>query len=547
MSGTAPDNNENGRKRADPALAQQALKKLRDSLRGNGVDPSRVDLISFNGEVLDFEAVTHFSIQPKIGEKQVHGREKGEVVGSRADARAKIQAAVEKASHDPDVCEDAIRMLKEMRDLGFGAEKISIPLGRLKKVYVAHENCATCSGTGKSNCQPCLGKGKVNCTKCRGRREMPCPVCNGQKFQVTAQGKNPCIRCNARGLMDCDLCQMRGMIPCRTCKGTGQGSCTACNGTGWHSHMSYLDMSAQGGFDYDHSLLPRDAAAIIDSLKGGIVTERHGDVKINENRARAEELRKTMGKPNEFFVPYDVRLPWGDIEFSVGKNTLKGKIFGNNVSFAHMPPFLEKTAGLGVQALMRAAQGGGGLGAAMKYRMLSEALLASAQQGHRRALDTMLERYPFGVRTESMKKIIVWSDKALKQVTKKPRMIGLAIGLVCAAVLYGLYYLGPLRDALAAQVPSAAARGILDIALILLGGTVTTACIQMAAKKSLHKAIGRLLPPEKRRGLMPKAGQSALWGYLGGLGIYFVMIELAIYGGTDAPAWYVHLRTTVGL
>ena len=534
----------------DPTLLEAAVDMVRAAVHGNGVKKEDVKFVSFEGEVLHFEIFERFVIEPKIAEKLLHGKENGEVVGSHQDARNKAQAAITKAARNPDVRKNTVEMLKKRPDLGFGLDNQFILLERLRQTFVAHEICNVCSGSMRNICQNCQGNGKTHCTKCRGTREVICPLCQGRMFENTPRGRRACNRCKGRGKIMCDLCKHAGTLPCKFCKTTGQVPCKNCTGTGWHSHMTYLEMRARSNFHYEHEKFPEELPPLIDKLRGAMVTEKHCEAAINEEKVRTDELDQAS-KPDEYFIPYNVRLPWGDIKFLVDGKELPAKLFGFQPSLVHAPPFLEQTAAPGLRALNEAAKMPVNVAAkineAVRMRAVAEAVLAAAQMPQKRALDYMHKKYPFGFMAETLKTMVAQGDSALKRVTKIPRLIGLALGLVLSAGLYGAYYIGPLRALLGLALDNQNAMSAIDFLLVLIGGAGTTLSIQLSATGALRRAIGKLLPPEKRSKILPKAGQSALWGCIGGLIIYLAMIEAAVMQGAQAPSWYALIQRLIGI
>lgn len=545
----APQEQEEEKEAVDPALLEAAVELLRQVVRGNGIKPEDVQYHSFEGEVLHFEIFEHFAIEPKVFEKLLHGKENGHAVGSRQEARNKVQTAIGKAARDPDVRHATVEILKQRPDRGFGLDDQYIPFDRLRQTFVAHELCSVCGGSMRMVCQSCQGNGRLRCTKCHGSKEMICPRCHGRRHDNTPQGQKPCPRCRGRGKAKCDLCSAAGALPCRPCKSSGQVACKNCSGTGWLSQVLSLEMRARSRFYYEAEKLPPELPPLLDSLRGAMVTEGHCEAVINEEIERAKEL-DNASKDEEYLIPYNVRLPWGDIKFLLQEQELPAKLFGFQPSLIHAPPFLETAAAPGLRALNEAALTGNAaakIAEAVRFRAVAEAILAAAQMRPRRALDSMHKKYPFGFRPETLKDMLQKGDRALKRATKGPRFIGLALGLAGTAALYAAYYVGPLRALLSPLAGgNNAAMNAADVLLALAGGAGTTLSIQLTAAGALRRAVGRLLPPEKRKKLLPKAGQSALWGYAGGLAIYFAMIEAAALRGGDIPAWYAHIMKLAG-
>ena len=534
----------------DPTLLEAALELLRSIGRGNGIKREDASFVSFEGEVLHFELFERFVIEPRVGEKLVCGKENGEVAGSQQDARNRVQGAITRAARNPDVRKNTIDILKKKPDLGIGHDDQYIGLDRLRQTFVVHELCNVCSGSMRNICQSCQGNGKTHCTKCRGEREIICPACLGRKFETTPRGQQNCFRCKGRGKIQCDMCKHMGFIQCKTCNATGQVSCKSCAGTGWHSHMTHLDMRAHSHFHYDREKFPPELPPLIDTLRSALVTEKHCEAVINEETVRAREL-DNASKPDEYFIPYNVRLPWGEIKFTLKGEEISAKLFGFQPSLVHAPPFLEVTAATGLRSLLEAAKHPGNVAGkireAARTRCVAESVLAAAQLTPRRGLDYMHKKYPFGLKAETIREMLSHADTALKRVTKIPRIAGLFVGLAAAAALYALYYIGPGRAIMVSYLPTDAARGLADLGMGVAGALAALYSVKLCAAGALNKAIGKLLPPEKRGKLLPKAGQGALWAFAGCFISYFTILEYAVLQGAETPAWFAVILHLAGL
>lgn len=536
----------------DKALLEKALRQIRKAVKGNGTDPKTVRFKDFDGEVLHFESHAYFKIDPQISEKRLNGRHGADkIVGGLQDMRNQIKSTIEKVSDNPVVRKNTIDMLLHRDDLGYGLDKQAIMLDSLNKSFAVHESCQTCSGAAYSPCKYCHGAGYTTCTKCHGSREENCNQCQGRQFIAGQNGQQtPCPTCHGRGKARCLLCHGDGRINCRNCKSSGKMPCEQCAGTGWHSLISRMKVKAHSHFDYidpyneDSEYVPPEILPLLEDLGPLLVLEEHADVVLKENKVHDEELQR-LSKNDEYIIPYYVRLPWGDITFDLGGEDVAGKLFGFNPALLDMPPFLEKTAATGINALLQAGSKAGGatssINKALQYRLTAETILVSAKHGHKKSFALMKRRYPFGIGDSTLHKAVTAADKALKQMTLRPRLKGLALGLFLTALLYGLYYLGPLRALLMEVITIPSAQAMMDLMMIIAGGACTTLSIQLTAVKSLQNLLGKTLPAAKTKSLMPKAGQSAVWGYIGGFCIYFLMVYIAYLTNSSVPHWFERL------
>lgn len=550
----APPSGTEEKEEVDKALLEKAVHQLQTLAKGNGLPADAITLADFSGEVLDFESHAYFKVDPQISEKRLNGRQSADkIVGSLQDMRNRIKTAIEKISDNPVVRKNTISMLHQREDLGYGIENQAIMLESLNQSFAVHESCQTCSGAAYVQCKYCHGAGYTSCTKCHGSREENCKQCQGRQFIPAANGQQtPCPTCNGRGKTRCLLCQGDGRIECRNCKSKGKMPCEQCAGTGWHSLVCRLKVKAHSHFDYidpyneDSESVPPDILPLLEDLGPLLVLDEHADIKINEDHGHVEELKK-LSKDDEYIIPYAVRLPWGDISFKINeKEQLSGKLFGFNPVLLAIPPFLEKTTAPGLSALMRAGTESAtnaekNIKAALQFRLPRETLLAAAKYGHRKAFAIMKKRYPCGISDKTLHKIITASDRALKHITLRPRLNGLALGLLMTTLFFATYSLTPVRALFMQKITAPAAQTIMDIMMVAAGGALTTLTIQFTALKSLRGLLGNLLPAAKTKSLLPKAGQSALWGYVGSVVIFFIMIMAAYYTKEEMPVWLAPL------
>lgn len=532
----------------DPALVEKAVDFIRRAVKGNGARPQDVKFISFTGEVLHFEALERFEIEPRVSEKLAHGKVKGEISGSQQDVRQKIQSSMEKATHNTDVMQATIEALRVRPDRGFGLDNFLIPLDRLKQIFVVHEVCSLCNGAMKSACLTCRGAGKTQCRTCHGVREITCPVCRGRKLENTPRGPRPCTQCAARGRVRCRACNRTGFVKCSVCRAAGQIPCKNCSATGWHSRTTSLEMRAHSYFMFDRAALPHDVPPLIDTLRSTLITEGHAQAVIKEDRNRLEELSR-QGKPGEYFIPYQVRLPWGTLKVSIGGHEVESKLFGFQPSIVHAPPFIEVTAKNGLRLLAEASASSHHTAArlreAVRIRAVAQAVIAATHLSRRRALDYMYEKYPFGLRRETVSNMITQAAGALKRVTRRPRQTGFVLGLAAAGAFYALYYTGILpHPPFLGSMPASV---VADVVVAAAGGFIVMAMMQFLAALSIKKAIGKIMPAKAKKRLLSRAGHNALWGYGGALAVYMAVLYWVALRGGAVPHWYESLLKAVGL
>src|SRR5690606_12308248 len=153
-------------------------------------------------------------------------------------------------------------------------------------------------------------------------------------------------------------------------------------------------------FVYDRESLPEELPPLIDRLGPDMVKEGHAIITITEDKEREEELNQ-QSKPDEYIIPYLVRLPWEKIGFQLKEEPIEGRLFGFHPGLVHMPPFIETLALRGLRTLAEAAGGAGNtaekLKEAARYRIVAEAIMGAARYPLKKAIAFLHERYPFGI------------------------------------------------------------------------------------------------------------------------------------------------------
>lgn len=457
-----------------------------------------------------------------------------------ADAAA-IQNAADKTLEDIGKNESSrreiINIVMQRPDKGFGVKDEKIPLPFLTREYSFHESCKTCGGEGRTTCPRCHGQGQETCPRCHGRTIIPCSFCHSTGFIQQPDGsRQQCNRCFGRKTVACDLCHKTGRIPCSLCKSARSIICPSCKGAGWYTHIAQAAIIATARFAYDSMAIPRPAVEQLSAIGPHLVTEKH----IQVNAAYAEGWK---GQPA---VEYTATFPYGDIEFTVKNETVSGKILGFHPMLLKFPPFLEKLVQPGIAALEQAASGQGFVAShirsAARYRLLGYALVVSVRASAKKTESALRKKFPMGLSPEASTRIAELADRATEQVGRRPRFLGLAIGLAIVAGLYALYYIGPGRTALGTYIPGEKWNILIDLIIIALGGTLTTASIKLVGARAMRHALGHIVPQKQYKRLIPRARESRWWGYAGGAVLYLLMIELTVHMNAVTPEWYKTLR-----
>ena len=287
-------------------------------------------------------------------------------------------------------------------------------------------------------------------------------------------------------------------------------------------------------------MLPPAVPPLIDERRSELVTGQHVEAYINEEKRRMEELDR-KSRPDEYLIPYNVRLPWGEIKFKLRDEEVKMKLFGFLPSLVHAPPFLEILAAPGLRAIEEAAGAprhtADRIKEATKFRVAAEVLLAAAQLPPRKALDYMCRKYPFGFRTGYFRHVLTHAYMALQRLTRGARVAGIAAGVALAALTDAFYFMGPLRPYLNRVIGAENFMAIPDAIWLGLSAGIAVLTVKLFMGLTIYRMLGKFLPPQKRGRLTPKIGRSAWWATGCAAIMYFAVVIFAAMRGFPAPGW----------
>lgn len=516
---------------SEQQLAQTALDHVRALCKGNGVKAGSITITKQDIQPHTLHAHTYLELKPVTNEKIMSGKiSSGTMAGSQAEAMKLVDQAMVTAASNPSTRTQITHALLSRPDKGFGLHHQAIPVEFLKQEYTYHEACSTCRGAGNSGCTKCHGRRTETCIKCTGRGLMLCPLCRGTGL-INGQ---KCTRCSGQRYYPCDMCKKMGVMRCRTCAGSGQMKCPSCEGQGWKSHILSLSVHAMTYFQYDAKSVPKGAADVIETGATSLAAEKK--VRIEGRAAEGKDNSNVLG------ASYEVHFPYGEVTFQIGGRDVTGGVFGYKADLVNMPTFLDRLIFRGVEELEEAAKDAGSVSAkirmATKYRLIAHGFLLASKTNVPKAKAMLMKKYDVGLSESMAEKIVTLADRSMAQVTKKPRMIGMAAGLGGAFVISALYYLAPVRSLIAAYMPDPRFDIVLDIVPIVLGGILTNFAIQKIASKSVHSAIGHLIPPQKKKELTPKLGNSAWIGYIASILFALVMMTFAMMMAKPVPYWF---------
>ncbi|PZP57497.1 MAG: hypothetical protein DI586_00230 [Micavibrio aeruginosavorus] len=498
----------------DATVQARALEKMKALVKGNGLKAEKVSIDQVAAQLLSFKAEGFIRLATEYSSRSLPGKiEKGEAIGSPEAFEAALRQFPVQAQRDPGKRDTIVKTIMARPDKGYGAKDQSFKLDALAKEYVSHEACATCTQTGQMTCPKCGGQKMTVCQTCHGRQHILCPNCRGNGT-VNQSGKvMPCARCRGRRRVQCSSCHGNGQIKCKGCNGAGKAACTSCKGSGFISHMAKVEMIAHLHFNYDRQGLPIELTKLLDAFSLRYIEK--GDIDLGIETPEWQENEP----PENIPIIYNVRVPYGEVTFNLGKRKATCIILGWNGEIIKGPEFLDDITKKGQGLLAKAASGQGNVGASLrdaaKYRILREAtIIAASQLPTRKALSKLLQKYPVGISSDKLLRFIMQAGQAMQAITHKPRLIGLGLGTITFAAIASLYFMlmrAEIAKHLAALPIDPALSSILcDVVLCLLGTFVIVMSSQIFAGKALRQSLAGLASPATMKKILPKMGWT-LW------------------------------------
>jgi hypothetical protein len=515
-------------------LAQKALKQIRHLCDGNGTSADSVQIMEAKGEIISMEALTHLELDIDTSTEERAGKYQQGTFLPTVEA---MQAAILKAQqgiikNDQSRQFVADKMLKRP-DQGFASHGEEIPLNELKQDFSCHTPCGKCQGEGQSTCQQCGGHRKETCTQCHGRTLIPCRNCGGNGMMQGQDGKqHQCKFCFGKRQVSCPLCQKTGRMNCRKCRASGHIKCDPCKGGGVFTQIVSVLPIVKTLFEMDRAELPHPAVYAIENMGTKLAAKGHMTI-------QAEQAAR---KDGGLAIKYNSTFPYGNITFSVNGKPVKANIFGNKAKLLKLKPFLEDLIAPAIVNLNKAANNDGVVANQIKkasgHRLVGKAILYAATMPKKKALMALKKQYPMGISNQALQNLIKTADRAIGNVTRKPRYVGLGIGLISATALYAGLFLTKGYQTIVTALGNPSLEIALAAVLMAFGGGLAHFTIKLMAKRSMTHAIGNLLPKNGKVNIPAKTRTSGIYAYIGAAALFLMIIEVARQTGAITPSWY---------
>lgn len=527
-----------------PEYAEPALLRIREAVRGNGIKPEAALIHRIEGFIAEFDVDIELTLRIRTMEKIVVGKKSG---GEKVEGPQGIRDGIEKERMRILSSAEITKKIKDIvfdrKDKGFGTRNEIIKLPFLTKEYVHFQPCRSCAAQGEIKCQRCTGRGYETCPRCNGQSMEVCSQCRGAQLIFNGNDKIPCPRCNGQGRTPCTMCNQTRRIPCNVCRTKGSTQCQNCNGLAWHSYITTAEWDVMATYIFDREKVPPKLVQIMESRAKEIPDFAEIIVIPTQTVAQAEGEQKS----DEIPLRYHVRLPYAETEFALAKKaSAHAFLLGWQAAIIDIPAFLEALIKPGAKSLQEAAEGRGSVATkinrAGQYRTVRQAIVAAAKYSKPKAARLLAKNTPLGISDATIKSLILNADRALKNITAKPRRNGVFAGTALAGLFYMAYLLTPLRGLATGMTPNEYLHIAIDGLVIGVGMILAVFTIQLFGAGAIRKALSKLLPPDQKNALVSKAGNSGLWSALLCVLAFLIAAEVSMHAA-QAPQWYMAVRS----
>lgn len=511
-------------------LIKKAEARIQKQVNGNGIDPKSITLAVKRQGLGIFSAETSFELDIDIKATQIKGRQSD---GEHLDAgktQETVQAYISDLKSKDSFNSEIKEKIKSLALSGFGGSGDIIQLGGYKKSYCEHTPCGTCQGKGQATCGTCRGQGQSQCQLCYARGLIKCMFCNGMGEIQNGENKQICTQCQGRREVFCTQCHGQKMTQCMTCQTKGTISCGSCNGGGVNTiHTTVTPLAKISSAIHLQEL--DDEPKILANKIGALKLAKGGHIDIeqikppeDENDVASSEMsyyedEATTSNTNKT-VYYQSSMPWSIAEIQIDSRPYNISFVGKKGAVCDSQPFMDDILKTSLNQIQNAAKGNGFVAGLLKdaceLRVSRETLSLVATKNRKKALVELGKNYNIGFGKGTLHGLVQNSYLALQRITRRPRYIGLCVGLIISAVIYYYWFMSGGRTFTSAHPINT--RYAMDAIPLIIGLLVTVISIKGAGFfvfKNLMRDIGvktNKMPALGTAGLYAVIGNLLLWG-----------------------------------
>jgi len=503
-------------------LTLEGIAKIKSCADGNGIDPSKVELLGSEETTLTVQA--QMNLQLDMGRetatypgafKNSKGLPKGrsEKIADEKDIEEKIKELKTKAETGGYWSKDAARQLKAEPGQGWGLEKADVILDSLTQTYYSDVPCAGCNGASFVVCTACHSAGHVACSYCRESGFEVCTACNGSGINST----NPeqyCTYCSGNRQVYCRQCNGQRQTTCVQCKGQGRIKCPTCGGNGLFTTEINVMPTAKAEFIIAQSAdLPGGFRKAIS--RAGLKTLAKGHATI----AVQELANNEKGGP---YIPYTAVMPYAEIRVRINGKPMKCVLLGHKCVILDLPNFIDTILEEKITPFESNLKSPDTFSKALELRVCREAFeLLQLKNADAKMLRQL---YPTGLSIEMAQRVLEVMRKLVHSQTIIARIIAAVVSVVLFVVVDTFILSSGVRLALMAKAKLISVF-VFDAAICIGGYFLQNYLLRWVAAKKLQHHLGG----NEKGSLQNIRGQNIRGQSAGGVGIIAGVAVMVLY------------------
>lgn len=495
--------------------------RIKRQVEGNGVEPASINLKIKRQGVAILEGQTSFEIDCNIQSAQQKGKlNQGRIIQT-GQLEAEISQFKNTLSGKSNIDKLAKDQITSLPLKGFGADKQTRELISEKSILTEHVSCRNCNGQGNMKCPTCQGFAKVKCPKCFGRGDTQCNVCMGHG--KTQDGKQ-CYNCQGRGEVFCYQCQGKKQIPCKNCHMKGNVTCTNCQGKGSNSVVTTLTPLLKLTAVIHIADLENDPKRMVGKI-GGLALAQGGHISVDTVAPpEQEEVERAYyeAEPEDFTnntIFYEAKMPWAVAETVVDGKPHDITFAGKKGAVCESGNFMQQIIQPHLQNLDLSIQKKGEIQSIIKeacnLRVSRETFSLLGKNKPKKVMQHLYKSYPLGWAKKDIQAFVSVAYNALKIATRRPRYIGLSIGLLLSFVLNYLWFIANINADFGLTLPLSYITSFLPLAAGVLISILSIKITGFIMFQSLMRDIGiksKNTPPMGKAGLYSIIANFLIWG-----------------------------------
>ncbi|MDX1921696.1 MAG: hypothetical protein SFW65_01015 [Alphaproteobacteria bacterium] len=471
----------------DNKLTLEGIAKIKSAADGNGIDPSKVELLGSEEVTLTVHAQMNLKLEMVRENATYPGgfkntkslpKDRAEKIAGEKDVEQKITELKTSVETGGLWSRDAARQLLAEPGQAWGLEKADVIIDSMAKAFYCDTPCTACNGASLIGCSTCHQTGLVSCFRCHETGLENCTSCNGTGLN-NADPEQYCSYCNGSRQVYCRDCRGQRQVQCVQCRGQGRVKCNMCNGNGSFTTEINILPTAKAEF------LITDSANLPGGFRKAIA--RAGTKTLAKGHATISAKELDTSNAAAPFIPYTAVMPYAETRLRINGKPMKCALLGHKCVILDLPAFIDTAIEPKIAQFEQAAKQPDTLAKALEIRVCREAF-GLLQLKHVEA-KMLRQLYPAGLSLEMAGRVLNVMRKLVHSQTILARIIVAVISVVMFVAADYFIITSGIRATIATLAKPISAF-LFDVAICTGGYFLQHMLLRFAAAKRLQQKLG---------------------------------------------------------